>query len=241
MSTIRIQTTQHTELEYTLAGLGDRITAYLIDLLIYAAYITIIVTLIFSNWVGSDSYEIILLFIPVLFYQLLCEIFMNGQSVGKRIRSIRVISLDGNQPGLGQYMIRWIFRILDDMIGSGVVAIVSIALTPKAQRIGDILAGTTVVRTRSATVFEDTIFIEADATYEPLFPQVIRLKDRDLGMLKEVVKRVRRDPEAHQALLEKACLKTKEVLGVDSDLPQIEFLETVVRDYNHITSLEKKG
>jgi hypothetical protein len=138
-------------------------------------------------------------------------------------------------------MIRWIFRILDDMIGSGVVAIVSIALTPKAQRIGDILAGTTVVRTRSATVFEDTIFIEADAAYEPLFPQVIRLKDRDLGILKEVVKRVRRDPEAHQALLEKACLKTKEVLGVDSDLPQIEFLETVVRDYNHITSLEKKG
>jgi uncharacterized RDD family membrane protein YckC len=241
MSTIRIQTTQHTELEYTLAGLGDRITAYLIDLLIYVAYITMVVTLILSNWIGANSYEIVLLFVPVLFYQLLCEVFMNGQSVGKRIRAIRVISLDGNQPGLGQYLIRWIFRILDDMTGSGVVAVVCIALTPKAQRIGDILAGTTVVRTKSAAVFEDTLYIEADEAYEPLFPQVIRLKDRDLDMLKEVIRRTRRDPETHRALLEKACHKTKEVIGVDTDLPLVEFLEAVVRDYNHMTSLEKKS
>lgn len=241
MSTIRIQTTQHTELEYTLAGLGDRITAYLIDLLIYVAYITIVVTLILNNLVGTEPYAIILLFVPVLFYQLLCEVFMNGQSVGKRIRSIRVISLDGNQPTIGQYLIRWIFRIPDDMIGSGVVAVVCIALTQKGQRIGDILAGTTVVRTKSATAFEDTLFFGADEHYEPLFPQVIRLKDRDVAMLKEVIQRVRNQPGLHDQLLVKAFLRTKEVLGAETDLSPRDFLEAVVKDYNHITSLEKQG
>lgn len=243
MSTIRIQTTQHTELEYTLAGVGDRLIAYLIDLLLYIAYgvglgVVMYKTSLLNFWSGA---WVLVLILPILFYQLLCEIFMNGQSIGKRIRSIRVISLDGKQPTVGQYLIRWIFRIVDDMIGSGLVAIVCIALSEKAQRLGDMLAGTTVVRTKSSTVFDDTLFLEADATYEPKFTQVIRLKDRDVNMLKEVIRRVRREPELHQGLVEKACSRTREVLGVESDLAPIEFLEAVIRDYNHITSMENSG
>lgn len=243
MSTIRIQTTQHTELEYTLAGVGHRLTAYLIDLLLYVAYGTGVLLLITQTDILADrsGFWTILLILPVFFYQLLCEIFMNGQSVGKRIRSIRVISLDGNQPTIGQYLIRWLFRIVDDMIGSGVVAIVSIALSEKAQRLGDMLAGTTVVRTKTSTVFDDTLFMEADATHEPTFPQVIRLKDRDVNMLKEVVRRVRTDPERHQSLLDKAASRTREVLGVDTNLAPLDLLETVIRDYNHITSMDNAG
>jgi uncharacterized RDD family membrane protein YckC len=240
MSTIRIQTTQHTELEYTLAGVGDRLIAYLIDLLLYMAYgiglaVVMMNTSLLNFWSGA---WLIVLILPILFYQLLCEIFMNGQSIGKRIRSIRVISLDGNQPSIGQYLIRWLFRIVDDMIGTGVVAIVSISLSEKAQRLGDMLAGTTVVRTKTSTVFDDTLFMEADGAHEPVFPQVIRLKDRDVNMLKEVIRRVRSDPERHQSLLEKACARTLDVLGVDTDLASLDFLEAVIRDYNHITSMD---
>lgn len=240
MSTIRIQTTQHTELEYTLAGVGDRLIAYLIDLLLYMAYgiglaVVMMNTSLLNFWSGA---WLIVLILPILFYQLLCEIFMNGQSIGKRIRSIRVISLDGNQPSIGQYLIRWLFRIVDDMIGTGVVAIVSISLSEKAQRLGDMLAGTTVVRTKTSTVFDDTLFMEADGAHEPVFPQVIRLKDRDVNMLKEVIRRVRSDPERHQSLLEKACARTLDVLGVDTDLAPLDFLEAVIKDYNHITSMD---
>ena len=240
MSTIRIQTTQHTELEYTLAGVGDRLIAYLIDLLLYMTYgiglaVVMMNTSLLNFWNGA---WVIVLILPILFYQLLCEIFMNGQSIGKRIRSIRVISLDGNQPSIGQYLIRWLFRIVDDMIGTGVVAIVSISLSEKAQRLGDMLAGTTVVRTKTSTVFDDTLFMEADGAHEPVFPQVIRLKDRDVNMLKEVIRRVRTDPERHQSLLDKAASRTREVLGVDTNLSPLDLLETVIRDYNHITSMD---
>lgn len=243
MSTIRIQTTQQTELEYTLAGVGDRLIAYLIDLSLYMAYgiglgVVMYNTSLLNFWSGA---WVLVLILPILFYQLLCEVFMNGQSIGKRIRSIRVISLNGNQPTVGQYLIRWLFRIVDDMIGSGVVAIVSIALTEKAQRLGDMLAGTTVVRTKSSTVYDDTLFMEADSTHEPIFPQVIRLKDRDVNMLKEVVRRARREPELHQGLVEKACNRTREVLGVEDSLAPLDFLETVIRDYNHITSMDNTG
>ena len=240
MSTIRIQTTQHTELEYTLAGVGDRLIAYLIDLLLYMTYgiglaVVMMNTSLLNFWNGA---WVIVLILPILFYQLLCEIFMNGQSIGKRIRSISVISLDGNQPSIGQYLIRWLFRIVDDMIGTGVVAIVSISLSEKAQRLGDMLAGTTVVRTKTSTVFDDTLFMEADGAHEPVFPQVIRLKDRDVNMLKEVIRRVRTDPERHQSLLDKAASRTREVLGVDTNLSPLDLLETVIRDYNHITSMD---
>jgi uncharacterized RDD family membrane protein YckC len=240
MATIRIQTTQQTELEYTLAGVGDRLTAYLIDLLLYVAYaIGIGVLLINTNLLDFRSgLWLLLLVLPILFYQLFCEIFMNGQSVGKRVRSIRVISLDGNQPTIGQYLIRWLFRIVDDMIGSGVVAIVSISLTEKAQRLGDMLAGTTVVRTKMPTMFDDTLFMASDATHEPVFPQVIRLKDRDINLLKEVIQRVKLDPERHRSILEKASQKTKDLLHADTDLADLDFLETVVRDYNYITSMD---
>lgn len=243
MSTIRIQTTQHTELEYTLAGVGDRLIAYLIDLVLYVSYgiglaVLMYKTSLLDFWSGA---WVLVLILPILFYQLLCEIFMNGQSVGKRIRQIKVISLDGNQPTIGQYLIRWLFRIIDDMIGSGVVAIVSIALSEKAQRLGDMLAGTTVVRTRTSTVFDDTLFMEADASHVATFPQVIRLKDRDVNMLKEVIRRVRTDSERHRSLLDKACARTREVLGVDTDLEPLDFLETVIRDYNHITSMDNSG
>ena len=148
MQTIRIQTTQMIELEYELAGVGERAVAYLFDILIYAAYGVAIAYL--NEQVGwiKGWWSLIITAIPVLFYQLLCEIFLHGQSLGKRMRNIRVISLDGAQPSLGQYLLRWLFRILDTMSTSGCVAVVTVSVSRNAQRIGDMVAGTTVVRTR---------------------------------------------------------------------------------------------
>jgi hypothetical protein len=80
--------------------------------------------------------------------------------------------------------------------------------------------------------------MESDTTYEPVFPQVIRLKDRDINLLKEVTQRVKLDPVRHQSLLEKASQKTKDLLQADTDLADLDFLETVIRDYNHITSID---
>jgi uncharacterized RDD family membrane protein YckC len=236
MSTIKIQTSQNIELEYELAGIGDRLIAYIIDLLIYAAY-TITVFLISDATGGfnAGTWSPLILVLPIFFYQLLCEIFLNGQSLGKKAKQIKVISLNGNQPNIGQYLIRWIFRIIDDMIGSGVVAILTISLSDKAQRVGDILAGTTVVRTNPNTAFQETLFSETQADYIPQFNMAYLLNDSDISLLKEVLNRYVKDPYNSNSILQKAYEKTRTVLGITEHYEAVSFLETVIKDYNHIT------
>ncbi|MCU0379779.1 MAG: RDD family protein [Chitinophagaceae bacterium] len=236
MQTIKIQTSQNIELEYMLAGVGDRLVAYIIDLLIYIAYgigITIVSDAL--GGFGGNNWIMLILALPILFYQLLCEVFLNGQSLGKKAKQIRVISLDGNQPNFGQYLIRWIFRIVDDMMGSGVVAIVTISLSQKAQRVGDMLAGTTVVRTQAQTAFRETLYADTDETYIPSYPQVNRLSDSDISLLREVVNRYRKDPSGTAPILQKAAEKIRTLLSVREAKEPASFLETVIKDYNHVT------
>jgi uncharacterized RDD family membrane protein YckC len=243
MQSIKIQTPQNIELEYPLAGVGDRLVAYIIDLLIYMAYIIVIALI--SDAAGGFSgrdWVIILLMIPIFIYQFLCEVFLNGQSLGKKAKRIRVVSLDGNQPNIGQYLIRWLFRIVDDMIGSGVIAIVTISLTEKAQRVGDVLAGTTVVRTQPQTSFGETLFAETDQQEIVLYPQVSRLSDQDIALLREVLNRHLEDPNVHGAILQKAADKIQLMLlpnasGIPNSNPSA-FLEKVIRDYNSVTGKE---
>jgi uncharacterized RDD family membrane protein YckC len=236
MPTIKIQTSQNIELEYELAGIGDRLVAYIIDLLIYAAYIiTVFLIADVAGGKSGSNWTPLFLILPIFFYQFLCEVFLNGQSLGKKAKQIKVISLSGNQPNIGQYLIRWIFRIVDDMIGSGVIAILTIALSDKAQRVGDILAGTTVVRTNPNTSFQETIFSETEADYIPQFKLVHLLNDSDITLLKEVINRYVKDPYNNNAILQKAYDKTRNILGVTEDYEAVSFLETVIKDYNHAT------
>ena len=238
MQTITVQTSQNIEIEYDLAGVGDRMVAYLIDFLIYVAYY-IIIFLVMQNANRSGGYYYQLAaFIPILFYQLLCEVFMNGQSIGKRVKNIRVISLDGNQPHIGQYLIRWIFRILDSMMSTGLVAILTIALSAKGQRVGDMLAGTTVVRTNRKTHIDDTLFMETDEDYIVKYPESVNLSDQDITLLKEVLNRQAKLNFESSNLTLKAALKVKNMLAIHSNDDPHAFLEDIIRDYNFLTSKE---
>jgi len=240
MQTIRIQTTQHIELEYELAGVGDRMVAYILDGLIYGAY-AFVISLVSDaiGGIGTNGWIMLILALPILCYQLFCEVFLNGQSLGKKLRNIRVISLDGAQPNLGQYLIRWLFRIVDDMISSGVVAVVTISVSPKAQRLGDMIAGTTVVRTQPRTTMQDTLFMETDAQYTPSFPRAAELTDHDISLLKEVINRCEADPLNTGPILYKAYDKTRALIGVEQEYAPLEFLRKVVMDYNALTSREE--
>ncbi len=238
MQTITVQTSQNIDIEYDLAGVGDRMVAYLIDFLIYIAYF-IVVLLIFQNISRTAGYYYQLVaFIPVLLYQLLCEVFMNGQSIGKRTKNIRVISLDGNQPHIGQYLIRWLFRIVDTMMSTGLVAIITIALSARGQRLGDMLAGTTVVRTKRRTQMDDTLFMETEEDYVVKYPESVNLSDQDITLLKEVLNRHTKQSYESAGLTMKAALKVKNMLNIHTIDDPRAFLEDIIRDYNFLTSKE---
>src|SRR4028119_1999780 len=106
MQTVRIQTAQNVFIEYQPASVGDRIIAYLIDGVVVWSYIIICATILASMKINETWLYVILLGIPYLFYDLLLEILMDGQTIGKKARDIKVVKLDGTQPTIASYLLR---------------------------------------------------------------------------------------------------------------------------------------
>src|ERR1035437_516074 len=97
MDNIRIQTTQNVDIEYEVASIGDRILATLLDYLFFIAYFLLVVLIAsLTSWAVFESIAIIsLLALPILFYDLVCEVFFQGKSFGKMIMKIKVVMLNG--------------------------------------------------------------------------------------------------------------------------------------------------
>jgi uncharacterized RDD family membrane protein YckC len=240
MQTIHITTSQNIDIEYQLADLGTRIVARLLDYGVFIGiyFLALIITLItgtFNNYSGSGQNIGILVAIGLwlilcVLYDLLCEIFMNGQSIGKRAMKIKVISLTGTRPGIGQYLLRWIFRLIDFGITFGSCALISVVLTDKKQRIGDIVAGTTVVSLKEK--FTELVFGTPPEDYEPVYNQVAQLTDHDVILIHDVIRNFNRT--RNSSLVYKLAIKLKNHLNVSypGEINEYQFLEIVLNDYN---------
>ena len=241
MNTIRITTSQNIDLEYELGSLGDRVLGRILDGLVIAAYFLIFAAIIGFGNIGSFISEngwllLVVVILPVVFYDLLCETLLNGQSVGKKIMNIKVISLNGEPPTLSQYLIRWIFRLIDFTLSSSLVALITVAVNEKKQRLGDIIAGTTVVKTKPRTAIDDTLYVQtAPVDYIVTYPEVINLNDRDIQLVKEVMITVRRS--GNFKLAEEARQKIESVLRItNKHSDSMSFLHAILADYNHLAS-----
>ncbi|RZL05708.1 MAG: RDD family protein, partial [Pedobacter sp.] len=170
------------------------------------------------------------------FYDLVCELTMNGQSVGKRFLKIRVISDDGAQPSLGKYLLRWLFRIIDFTFTSEACALISVAVTNKKQRLGDIVAGTIVIKTSPRTAMQDIAFIPEQEDYTPVYRDVLLLKDREIELIHEVILTYmqNRNPEIVFAMA--ARIKNHLNIAQMEGMHELAFLQTLIKDYNHLTS-----
>lgn len=240
MNTITITTPQNIELEYELGSLGDRMVGAVIDEIIKIAYgIIVMASFVFGNtriFSGAYLFFIFLLALPFVFYNLASELLLNGQSVGKKVMGIKVISLSGEQPAFSQYLNRWVFRIVDFTLSGYMVGMITVAATEKKQRLGDLIAGTVLVKTTARTQINDTFYQPTNAaTYSVTYPEVVNLKDRDIQLIKEIILSVINT--GNITLATQAEHKVEEVLQIKSrqDNP-LSFLETILSDYNHLTS-----
>jgi uncharacterized RDD family membrane protein YckC len=235
MDTIKIKTSQNIELEYELASLGERVVGYIIDNLIIFAYYIVVSLLFLSNDLFGNDWLIMIFILPAFFYDLLSEVFMNGQSVGKRVMHMKVVSLDGGSPGFGQYMLRWLFRVIDFTISFYLCGFISVAVSVKRQRLGDMVAGTTVVKTNSRTTLQQTLYTEVEETgYQVSYPEVANLADLDVQLIKEVILNVNKTGNSKLAF--QAAEKIKNILQVKSELEPVRFLQVLLADYNYLTS-----
>jgi uncharacterized RDD family membrane protein YckC len=234
MEAIRIQTAQNVFIEYQPASVGDRILATLIDGVVAWCFVILLSVLISSLRVHVGTTISILLFTPYIFYHLLSEIFMDGQSIGKRAMNIKVVKLDGSQPTLGSYLLRWLLRPVD-VFFFGAVAMITISASQKGQRLGDIAAGTSVVSTRQRHRLRDTVLPEAEETYTPLYPEAIRLTDRDISIIRESLQAYHKGEEQDSWLIQSLAEKVQNLLGVRTRQTYVEFLRTVLKDHTHLS------
>ena len=235
MQSIQVRTTQNVFISYPLGSVGDRIGAHLIDRLILAVYSIAFVALYSSIEMKEMWVWLLTLGVPWLFYSLAFEIAMDGQTPGKRGLDMKVIRMDGTPATIGDYLLRWIFSFVDFYILSGAIAIIIIAGGGKGQRLGDVVAGTTVIKlVKQKEIKAEDIFISPPQGYTPTFTQVVHLNDRDIELIQRAleVNREQGNAEPMMAVTE----RIKSLLGVQTDMAPVQFLYTVVKDFNHITS-----
>lgn len=249
MAHIQITTTQNVSISFKAAEVGERISAWCLDILIKLAYIgvvsfllfgiTDIGTYLFNDLANNDQWSMMALMIligaPLIFYTIVFEALVGGQTIGKKILKIQVVKIDGYQAGFSDFFIRWVMRIVDINMISGVVALVSMGSSKYHQRIGGMASGTAVISRKNKINIDHTILQELDVDYSPTYFSVVKLSDNDMRIIKENYEK------SKEASNHKTILKIKEkVIKVIEQEPLSEhndslFLETVIKDYNYFT------
>jgi len=106
--------------------------------------------------------------------------------------------------------------------------------TPYSQRIGDVVAGTLLIDTRTRTSWEDTIFTELTDNYQPRYPQVMQLSDKDINTLKGIINSVRKKSDYDLSIRIAARIRSK--LQIEDNEDSLDFLQTLLRDYNYYST-----
>jgi uncharacterized RDD family membrane protein YckC len=243
MKTVKITTSQNIDIDYEVAGISERVSARLIDYAIFYAIFMICIVIFAGVGVGGakafDSSGFLITLAVWLgfcvFYDLICELFFNGQSIGKRNIKIKVISLNGARPSTGQYLLRWAFRIIDFGITFGSGALLTVALSNNKQRVGDMVAGTTLVKTQPINKLGDLVFNSPGSDYEPVYAEVANLTDQDVVLIHDVIRNFKRT--RNNLLVYRLAIKIKDFLKITSEagVNEYQFLEIILNDYNQLT------
>ena len=146
-----ISTPEGVQLALPLAGIGSRFMALLIDLVIGGVVITVVIlgTLAAVGDVAAEIVAACAFLLITVVYNVVFEVFGGGRTIGKRATGLRVVSDGGAQVGLRASLIRNVIRILEFSL-LYIPALVSVLATRNNQRLGDLAAGTLVVRDQRA-------------------------------------------------------------------------------------------
>ena len=253
MLTVRLDTGFNIEVDFPISPFHRRMFAYCIDVLVMILYYNLTVKIL-DTFIevhdGNHLWLLILISLPILFYYPLLEILTDGQTVGKSLMGIRVITIEGGQASVSQYLLRWVFRTVDFpvwiffAIRTGALpwyssiflfsGIASVVISDNSQRIGDIVAGTIVIFTRSKSSWEDTVFTEVESDYKPRYPEVMQMSDKDLNSLKMIIDNVKKNNNHDLAFRIAERIKSK--LNMQGDQDALDFLETLLKDYNYYST-----
>ncbi len=259
MKSVEFVSAQNVKVEYEYATIIQRTTATIIDATTVAVYLIIMYIII--RRIDSDYellLELIIMKIPWIFYHPIMEYLTHGQTLGKYAMGIRVVTYDGERPGLREIFTRWIFKghffwIAFSFfmapaelfvwglihVGIGVIGFMHASVSDKKQRMGDVMAGTIVIKDKSAVRYSlrDVLSIKSQENYTPEYPAVIRFTDEDMLLIKNTIQRVRKypNPETKKFAIELAD-ESARLIGLEKTPDKrLKFLQTLLQDYVVLT------
>ncbi|MGJ3248123.1 MAG: RDD family protein [Elainellaceae cyanobacterium] len=249
-----VQTPESVELEFTLAGLGNRSLAAVIDYALWSLTISILVTLLsrsdwlierLFDWVGNtDAIElwfsallILISFVVYVGYYGVFETIWRGQTPGKRLAKIRVIRDDGRPIGIFQATLRSLLRPIDEFPPFYIGAFL-IFFNRREKRIGDIVAGTIVIQEKRAIASANFAVLEDSHEFAAQLCQTTHLSHlspADFAVLREFLQR-RTDmkPNAREQISSELAQQVKAALHLNDDPkdpPPEVFLEATYLAY----------
>ena len=222
-------TGQYVNIQPTVASVGDRIFAQIIDWVVILAYIVLVVWLVTSLDIGNEWYIITFLALVPLFYTLLFEIFNQGQSLGKMAMKMQVVKLDGTMPTLGSYLMRWLLYLIDGPATS-FMGLLAMILSRNNQRLGDMAAGTVVIKKEKYKKIQVSLdeYDYLMQNYRPRYPQAADLSLEQVEIITRAIgiKDLRQMAELSR--------KVRQKLGVErKEQDDAAFLQRIVRDYQY--------
>jgi uncharacterized RDD family membrane protein YckC len=206
---LRVSTSDNVGIGYDIAGLGSRFIAQLLDSLIVGVIALLADIAVVGAVGGTDPQTGLLaalaaagvtLFIYVGYFTI-CEVATGGRTPGKSAGQLRVLDISGAAPTAGQLLLRNVARIIDVVIGLGVVVMF---WNSQSRRIGDLLAGTIVVRVRPAVSFGAAVLpppvMLRTPDAGPVIDGVDRLGDRELSAIRTFLTRPGIEPPLRSRL-----------------------------------------
>jgi uncharacterized RDD family membrane protein YckC len=248
LKSAEIVTSHNVVIQYEIAPVLLRVVASILDIVIVFFYF-LMVTLLFSAIIGSsfgmDSFtqvSVLFLYIcllPGFFYSFLCEALLGGQTFGKMALGIRVLNVSGENASIGDLFLRWSFRIIDIIASVGALGLIVALSNSRAQRLGDSVANTILIKLRPSNEFSitDILNIKSSKDYEPTYPSIVQMSDDDMLLIKNSMDRLKKNPnDSHKKLVRELADLTAGKLGLSATPDKkITFLKTTLQDYIVLT------
>ena len=226
-----IITGQYVRIQPTVASVGDRIFAQLIDWGVLLAYIALLTWFVvetnISGWVVATLY-----LFPLLFYTLICEVLNQGQTLGKMVLNIRVVKMDGSMPTLGAYLMRWMLWLIDGPATS-FVGLVAMILNRNNQRLGDMAAGTVVIKKQKYKKIQISLdeYDYLAKNYTPRYPQA---SDLSLEQIEIITRAISTQRDGFDLRLNQLAKKVQQKFNIErKEANDLAFLQRIVRDYQY--------
>lgn len=225
MRQLKITTPDQVAFHLVVAGLACRAAAWLQDqAIIFAIRLALFVVFVFAELLADGALRVyVALFMVIdVVYFIYYEWARNGETPGKRRFRLRVISLAGGRLSFRDVLIRNVIRMLDSLPMFMLVGGVSAFFDPLGRRLGDLAAGTMVIRERDGALSLPPTDRDRPNSYRdnPACRRRIlsraRKEDRDLA-IELMWRRDKLSPEAREAIFSRLAAEFRTRFGLPED------------------------